>query len=252
VKSFFAKYYAPDNACVVIAGDINPAQVKGWVAKYFAPIPRGPEIERPAVVPVKLAADKRLVLEDRVQLPRLYLTWPSARVNTRADALRDIMTDILAAGKNSRLYKKLVYEKQIAQSVSAGQDGAEIAGQLMITVTAKPGKNLSEIEAATLEVIEDMLKNGVTEKEVEASLNQKEVDAIRVRTTVFGKTNALATAFTLTGDAQNVNRALERFKDVTPKEVLADARQVFSQHKVVLSVVPKGKTELAAQPPASN
>jgi zinc protease len=252
VKSFFAKYYAPNNACIVIGGDINPQQVKGWVEKYFGPMPRGAAIERPAVQPVKLAADKRLVLEDRVQLPRLYMTWPSARMNTRADALRDVMTDILASGKNSRLYKKLVYEKQIAQSVSAGQGGSEIAGELSITVTAKPGKNLSEIESAVNEVLAEMLKDGVSEKEVQASLNDKEAGAVRQRTTVFGKTNALATAFTLTGDAQNVNRTLERFKDVTPKEVLADARQVFSQHKVVLSVVPKGKTDLAAQPPASN
>jgi zinc protease len=251
VKGFFATYYAPNNACVVIAGDINPAQVKTWVAKYFGPIPRGKDFDRPQPQEIALAEDKHLVLEDRVQLPRLYLTWPSARSYTRTDAVRDVMTDVLSSGKNSRLYKSLVYEKQIAQSVSAGQDGSEIAGELSITVTAKPGKNLTEIEAAVRQVIDDMLNNGVTENEVRTSLNQKEAQLVNRRATVFGKTSALATSFTLTGDAENINRELERFKGITPAEILADARQAFAAHKVVLSIVPQGKTELATQPPAS-
>jgi zinc protease len=251
VKAFFAKYYAPNNACVVISGDINPPQVKTWLEKYFGPIPAGGTIERPTAAPVKLTVDKRLVLEDRVQLPRLYMTWPSAKGFTRSDALRDVLTDILGAGKNSRLYKALVYDKQIAQSVQAGQGGEELSGELSITVTAKPGKTLTEIEAAVDSVVGDLLRGGVTEKEILTSMNQKEAYFINRRATVFGKTNALASAFTLSGDAQNLNREGERYKDITPKELLADARQVFSQHKVVLSIVPKGKTDLAAQPSAS-
>jgi zinc protease len=251
VKAFFATYYAPNNSCVVIAGDINPAQVKTWVQKYFGPIPRGKAFSRPQPQETTLAEDKRLVLEDRVQLPRLYLTWPSARGYTRTDAVRDVMTDILSSGKNSRLYKSLVYEKQIAQSVSASQDGSEIAGQMSITVTAKPGKNLTEIEVAVKQVIDDLLANGVTEKEVQTSMNQKEAQLVNRRATVFGKTSALATSYTLTGDTENINRELERFKGITPAEILADSRQAFAAHKVVLSIVPQGKTELAAQPPAS-
>lgn len=251
VKMFFATYYAPNNACVVIAGDIDPLQVKTWVGKYFGPIPRGKAFERPAPQEITLGADKRIVLEDRVQLPRLYLTWPSARGYTRIDAVRDVMTDVLGAGKNSRLYKSLVYEKQIAQSVTASQSGSEIAGELAITVTAKPGKTLTEMETAVHQVLDDMLKNGVTEKEVQTSLNQKEASLINRQATVFGKTIGLASAFTLSGDAANINRELERFKGITPAEVLADARQAFAQPKIVLSIVPQGKPELAAQPPAS-
>jgi zinc protease len=248
VKDFFATYYAPNNACVVLAGDIDPVQVKGWVAKYFGPIPHGKAFDRPAPQEVTLAADKRIVLEDRVQLPRLYLTWPSARGFTRTDALRDVMTDILSAGKNSRLYKSLVYEKQIAQSVSAGQDGSEIAGDLTIDVTAKPGKTLTEIETAVQEVIDDLLKNGVTEKEIQTSLTQKEARLVNRLATVFGKTSSLANYYTLTGNAANINTELARFSGITPAEIVADARQVFAQHKVVLSIVPQGKRELAAQP----
>lgn len=251
VKAFFATYYAPNDACVVLAGDIDPAQVKGWVSKYFGPIPRGKAFDRPKPQEVSLPEDKRLVLEDRVQLPRLYLTWPSARSYTRTDAVRDVMTDILSFGKNSRLYKSLVYERQIAQSVSASQDGSEIAGELHITVTAKPGKTLTEIVTAVQGVLDDMLKNGVTEKEIQTSLTQKEAQLVNRRATVFGKTGALATYFTLSGDASNINKELERFAGITPAEILADARIAFAQHKVVLSIVPQGKRELAAQPSAS-
>jgi zinc protease len=247
VKEFFATYYAPNNAVVVLAGDIDPAQVKGWVQKYFGPIPRGKAFDRPAEQDVTLAADKRLVLEDRVQLPRLYLTWPSAAAYTRTDAVRDVMTDILSSGKNSRLYKSLVYEKQIAQSVSAGQDGSEIGGELQIDVTAKPGKTLTEIEAAVQEVIDGILKNGVTEKEIQTSLTEKESRYVNRTATVFGKTSALATTFIMTGDASNVNKELARFTGITPAEILADAKSLFAQHKVVLSIVPQGKRELAAQ-----
>jgi zinc protease len=251
VKAFFAAYYAPNDACVVIAGDVNPAQVKEWIAKYFGPIPRGKAFDRPKPQEVTLSEDKRLVLEDRVQLPRLYLTWPSACVHTHIDAVRDVMTDILSSGKNSRLYKSLVFEKQIAQSVSASQDGSEIAGELSITVTAKPGKTLTEIEAAVQQVIDELLKNGVTEKEIQTALNQKEARVVNMQATVFGKTNALATYFTLTGDPANINTELQRFTGITPTEILADAKQAFAQRKVVLSIVPQGKRELAAQPPAS-
>ena len=251
VKGFFATYYAPNNACVVIAGDIDPVQVKVWIAKYFGPIPRGNAFERPEPQEVTLSEDKRLVLEDRVQLPRLYLTWPSAPGYTRTDAVRDVMADILSTGKNSRLYKSLVYEKQIAQSVSASQGGSEIAGELSISVTAKPGKTLTEIETAVWQVLDDMLKNGVTEKEVQTSLNQKEAGLVNRRATVLGKAGALATYFTLSGEAANINKELERFKGITPAEIVADARLAFARHKVVLSIVPQGKRDLAAQPPAS-
>ena len=251
VKSFFATYYAPNNACVVVAGDINPGEAKSWILKYFGPMPRGKIFDRPKPQEVTLSEEKRLVLEDRVQLPRLYLTWPSARGNTRFDALREVMTSILSSGKNSRLYKSLVYEKQIAQSVEASQDGSEIAGSLGITVTAKPGRTLTEIEAAVQQVIQDALTNGVTEKEIQTSLTKREAQLINRQATVFGKTSALATYHTLTGDAGNINRELERFNGITPAEILADARQLFAQHKVVLSIVPQGKRDLAAQPPAS-
>jgi zinc protease len=249
VKEFFRLYYAPNNACLIIGGDFNAKQARRWVEKYFGPFPEGQTIERPAMQTVELQEEERIVFEDKVQLPRLFLTWPSARLNTREDAVRDVLTDILSAGKNSRLYKSLVYEKQIAQSVSSYQNGSEIAGELGIEVTAKPGKTLAEMEDAVNEEITRLLRDGVTEREIEKSINNKEAQLINRRQTVFGVVNALATYHTLTGAAANINTEFARFANITPEEVLADARKVFNGDKVVLSIVPEGKPDLAAHPP---
>lgn len=248
VMSFFRLYYAPNNACLAIAGDIVPSQVRQWVEKYFGPLPSGGKIVRPGVQTVTLPAPKRIVFEDKVQLPRLYLTWPSPPMNTREDAVLDVLTDILSAGKNSRLYKTLVYEKQIAQSVSAYQYGQEIAGQLGIDVTAKPDRGLTEIETAVRSEISRLLSEGVTDKEIQTSLNNKEADIIGSRSTALGKANALATYHALTGDAAAINRELERFQGITPVEVLTVARRYLDGPMVALSVVPRGKPELAAEP----
>jgi zinc protease len=247
VMDFFRIYYAPNNATLAIAGDFRPSQVKEWVEKYFGTLPRGSAITRPEASPVVLTEDERMVFEDRVQLPRLYLTWPSAAMNTREDAVLDVLTDILASGKTSRMYKSMVYDGQTAQSVNAYQYGQEIAGQLGVEVTAKPGKTLTEMETAVNAELEKLLKEGVTEKEIQTSLNNKESDIINSRSTVLGKANGLATYHALTGDPQNYNRELERFKGITPREVLEVARKFLTGNKVVLSIVPQGKPELAAE-----
>jgi zinc protease len=249
VAEFFRVYYAPNNAVLSIAGDFDRARVMAWVEKYFGGIPRGTSIERPGVRTVTLDATKRLLFEDKVQLPRLYLTWPSAPMQTREDAVLDVLTDILAAGKTSRLYAELVYRQQTAQSVSAYQYGQEIAGQMGIEITAKPGVTLAALETAVRAEIDRLITGGVTDKEIQTALNNKEADFINARTTALGKANALATYFTLTGDAENFNRQLERYAGITPEEVLQVAHKVFDSRHVVLSIVPEGKPELGADAP---
>jgi zinc protease len=249
VKEFFRLYYAPNNAVLSIAGDINPKQTKEWVQKYFGDVPKGKEIERPGVQLVTLKESKRMMFEDKVQLPRLYITWPSAQRNTRDDAVLDVLTDILSSGKNSRLYKSLVYEQQISQNLFAYQNGSEIAGEMGIVATAKPGKTLTEIESAVEAELARLLKEGVTKKEIQTSLNNKESSLINSRATVLGKANSLATYYALTGDPNNINTEFDRFKGITPKEVLAVATKYLTKANVVLSVVPEGKPELAAANP---
>jgi zinc protease len=247
VKEFFRLYYAPNNACLVVAGDFDRKQTKEWIAKYFGPLPKGAEIVRPHPDPVVLAEEKHLVFEDKVQLPRLYLSWVSPAGFTREDAVMDVLGDILTTGKSSRLYKNLVYEKQIAQTVSASESSSELVSQFNIVVTAKPGKTLTEMETAVNQELERLLKDGVTEQEVQSAVSRTEATLINRRATVGQKADGLASAYTLSGDVNNYNRDFDRYLGITPAEVLAQAKKILTANKIVLSVVPEGKRELAAE-----
>ena len=246
VKAFFRTYYAPNNACIVVAGDFVRDQVTEWIGRYFDPLPRGTSIARPAPAPAVLPEDKLLVSEESVQLPRLFLTWPGPPRGTRDDALLDVLTTILSSGKNSRLYRPLVFEKEIAQSVSAYTEGREIAGMVTIDATAKPDTHLGEVEECVREVIGRLFTDGVTDREIEAAFNGKEAQLAGRLTTALGIATGLATSFTLTGDTENFNREITRFQGITPDELLSAGRRVFSSRHVALNVVPQGKSALAS------
>lgn len=198
-------------------------------------------------MPVSLSEEKRVVFEDKVQLPRLYLTWHSAPAYSREDAVLSILDQILSSGKSSRIYKSLVYDKQIAQSAFANQNGMEIAGQFQITVTAKPERNLTEMETAVDSVLQDVLKNGVTEAEVQKGLTGVEVRIVNSAATALGRATALAFYHSFTGDPGNINKQMELYKGITPQEVLTVARKYLTQPRMVLSIVPLGKPDLGAK-----
>ena len=246
VKAFFRKYYAPNNACIAVAGDFERNQVMDWIGKYFGPLPRGSSLAKSALFPAELPEERHLVSEENVQLPRLFLTWPGPPRGTRDDALLDVLTTILSSGKNSRLYRPLVFEKKIAQGVTAYTEGKEIAGTVTIDVSAKPDGDLGEIEECLHDVIERVFTDGVTDREIEAAFNGKEAQHTGRLTTALGIASGLATSFTLSGDAENFNRDIERFRGITPDEVLSAGRRVFSSHHVTLNIVPRGKRSLAS------
>jgi zinc protease len=246
VKGFFRTYYAPNNACIVLAGDFIRNQAMDWIGNYFDPLLRGSSLTQSTHSPAVLPEDKRLVSEESVALPRLFLAWPGPARGTRDDALLDILTTILSSGKNSRLYRPLVFEKKIAQSVNAYTEGKEIAGMVTIDATAKPDTSLGEIEKCVHEVIERLFADGVTDREIEAAYNGKEAQLAGRLTTALGIAGGLATSFTLTGDAENFNREITRFQGITADEVLAAGRRVFSCRHVTLNVVPRGKRSLAS------
>ena len=145
VQAFFRRYYHPANASLAIAGDIDPEATLALARDYFGEIEPGPRVD-PIVADTALAGDVRLVLEDRVELPRLYLSWLSPAMFADGDADLDLASDLLANGKTSRLYRRLVFEERIATDVSAGQNSREIGGFLQITATAAPGHTLAELE----------------------------------------------------------------------------------------------------------
>ncbi len=152
VQAFFRRYYHPGNASIALAGDIDPDRALALVDAHFGEIARGADVE-PVRVSASLAGETRIHFEDRVELPRLYLTWLSPAMFADGDADLDLATDLLANGKTSRLYRRLVFDERIATDVSAAQNSREMAGYAQITATAAPGHTLGEIERAILDEI---------------------------------------------------------------------------------------------------
>jgi len=252
VVSFFKTYYAPGNAALAIAGDIDLAATKRMVEHWFSDVPAGKPVG-PLVGPAAwLTAEKRIVLEDRVQLPRLYMCWLSPALFTPGDAELDVGAGVLAGGKNARLYKRLVYDMQIAQDVSAYQASAELGSRFCIMSTARSGHNLSEIERVIQEELDRLKAEGPTAREVQRAVNQNEVAFLSQLESIFVKADQLDSYQFRTGNPDFFNEDLARYRALEPADVQAIVQAVLKDSaRVILSVVPQGKPELAAGKPAS-
>ena len=201
VKSFFRLYYAPNNAFLAIVGDFDPAQAKAWVQKYFGDIPRGKPITRPAVAPVTLDAERRLVYEDRVQLPRLYVQWPTVGEKHDDRFALDVLGAILSGPRTARLTKALVYDKQSAASVSAFQSTNEDVGDFGMTITPRPGNTLTDLEQAADAVIEKLKAEGPTAEEIQKATAGEELGFVRGLESNLGKAMRLSDGAGFHGDA---------------------------------------------------
>lgn len=246
VRSFFRTYYTPANACIGLAGDFSTTAALESAERYFGSIAGGPRPPHPVVPQVTLPDSHRLLLFDSVSLPRLYIIWHGPAMNSREDAVRDLLTNLLSVGRASRLYRSLVYRDRIAQSVHAYQDGMEEVGCTAIVVTAQRGVRLSLIEEALWREVEGIVHGHISTREFEAARNAAEMSLMDGRVSALQKANGLVTYFTLTGEAENFNRSLARFDDIGVQDLRETARELFSAHRVVLSVVPHGHPELAA------
>jgi zinc protease len=250
VCDFFKKYYGPNNASLSIGGDIDPVKTRALVEKWFSDVPAGPPVPPPGAPVAFLGAEKRLVLEDKVQLPRIYMVWHSPAIFTPGDAELDVVANVLAGGKNSRLYKRLVYELQIAQDVMAYQASAHLGSTFQIVATARTGHTLAEVEKVITEELQRLLLDGVEKRELERAVNQYEANFLRRLESVGGfggKVDQLNNYLTETGNPDYFNEDLARYKALDPGDVRSAAQTFLHEdNRVVLSVVPKGKTELAA------
>lgn len=253
VRRFSRTYYTPTNATMVIGGDVNPAEVRRQVERWFRDIPRGPAVARRPAPPVTLAADVYATLEDRVQLPRVYDAWHTVRAFAPDDAPLDVLADVLAAGKASRLYRRLVYEMQIATNVSAYHDALRLDGSFRLSTTARPGHDLNELQRVLDEEIRRVAETGPTAREVERVLNQTEaqfLDRMERVGSFGGKADQLASYDYFVGTPDYFQADLDRYRRVTAADVQRVARDYLLRgHRVVLSVVPQGRTELAATQP---
>ncbi len=245
VQNFFKTYYAPNNATLTIAGDFDPATVKKLVAQYFADIPRGPEVKRRVTVPaVSVPRDTFLVLEDKVQLPRLYYAWHSVKGFSKDDAALDLVAQIVANDKNSRLYKKLVYELQTAQNVNAFQDGSRLDGKFEISVTPKPGQKVADIDKVVETEIANIINNGVTQRELQRAQNVYKASFLNRLASVLGKAEVLNSYNYFIGNPDYVQQDAARYDRVTAADIQRVAKTYLGRPKIVLTVVPEGKKEM--------
>jgi len=250
VKDFFRMYYAPNNASLAVAGDVSEREVRRLVEKYFGDIPAGPPIPEVTFPDPTLAVDKVLVLEDVVQLPRLYVAWHTPKGYTDEDAALDVLASVLTEGKSSRLFKRLVYEEQVAADVTAFQEGIELGGTFWIVVTAKPDVGLAGIAAAVREELERVATGGVRVEERDRAVNGVETAFVRSLERVGGfggKADRLNEYHFSVGTPGWVRHDLARYQGLTTTHVAgAAAAWLAAKPAVWLSVVPRGRTDLAA------
>ena len=248
VHAFFRRYYHPANASLALAGDIDPEQALALVSAYFEPIEAAERVA-PVVAHAALHGETRILLEDRVELPRLYMAWLTPAMFAEGDADLDLAADLLANGKTSRLYRRLVFEERIATDISASQNSREIGGFMQITATAAPGHALPELEAVIVEELAKVAAEGPTEDEIERGRVQAESQFVFRLQTVGGfggKSDQLNAYNVFIGDPAYFDHDLERYCSVTADSLRRGvARWLDPANRVTLSVVPQNRIELA-------
>jgi zinc protease len=251
VKNFFRLYYAPTNATLAVVGDFDVAQTKAWIAKYFGGLPKGAAITRPVVSPPTMTAERRLVYEDRVQVPRLYIRWPSIGTKHGDQYALSVLGQILTGSRTARLTKTLVYDRQAAASVFAGQSSQELLGSFSLQVTPRPGNSLTSLEVATDSVIERVKREGPTTEEIQRATAGLEFGFVSGLESNLGKAETLLNGSVYLGDPGYYRTQFTKLRSVTPNDVKRVANTYLGAGRVVLSVVPTGKLDQASRPDQS-
>src|SRR5262249_1989554 len=241
VQEWFKTYYGPNNTTMVIAGDVTPEEARQKVEKYYAEIPAGPPIAKQETWIAKRAGTHRGWVQDRVPQARIYRVWNVPQFGAPKDAALDRMAHARGRGSTSRLYKRLVNKDQIATSATANDDNNEIGGQFDLTLTAKPGADIRKVEKAADEELENFLKNGPTEAELQLAKTQ--IFGTYARTVeriggFGGKSDLLARCQTYTGNPDCYKVYLQRIKDATLASVKKVANEWLTDGDYVLEVEP--------------
>lgn len=251
VKAFFAKHYDPANASLVVAGDFDPARTKARVEQLFGAIPsRGAPVDpgAPGFSDTKSTLTKvvRETIEDEVELEKLVMAWQSPKHFGPGDAELDLLSTALAAGKASRLYKALVYEQKLAQSVEAEQESAELGSRFVVGVVARPNVPLDRIEAAVDKELEAMKKSPMSDAELERAKNLVETGFVTRLESVRERASLLNMYQAETKDPGYAQKDLQRYRAATKEGVRDVAAKVLDANaRVILRVVPvkKGKAQ---------
>jgi zinc protease len=248
VQAFFRTYYHPANASLALAGDIESGAALDLAQRYFGEIPAGVRPERVRAA-ATLHGEVRLVLEDRVEMPRIYMAWHSPAMFESGDAEMDLLADLLANGKTSRLYRTLVYERRIALDISAFQNSRELGSFFILVATATPGSSLADIAAAIDTELAQLIAKGPTDAEMERAEAQAEAHFIYRLQTVGGfggKSDQLNAYNVFRNDPGFFAHDLARYREATRESVRKAAETYLRfDSRVTLSVVPRGETARA-------
>ena len=249
VSAFFSRYYHPANATLAIAGDIDANDAIDRARAFFGDIPAGPAVERISPPVPGLGAPLLVSLEDRVELPRVYLAWHSPALFAPGDAECDLLAEILGGGKTSRLYRRLVFSDRVATELIATQASREAGSLFQVVATAAPGRRLSEVVEIVDTELRALAEHGPTDDEVDRVRAQAESAFIMRLQHVGGfggRADQLNAYQTYLGDpAGAFGLDLERYLRVTPASIAAAARGLLERHRALLSVVPEGHAALA-------
>jgi zinc protease len=248
VHAFFARFYRPANASLAIAGDIDTARAFDLAEECFGAIPRGEDVDV-SEPPPPVAAARRLVLEDRVELPRLYLAWPTPAMFADDDAALDLAADLLANGRTSRLYQRLIHDERIAAELGAHQSSREAGGHFQLIATAAPGHTLTELYDAMIDALTTLAAGGPTMAELERGRIQAEAAfVLRLQSLggFGGKADQLNAYNVFRGEPDGFAADLARYTSATAEDVrTAVARWLDPARAVALSVVPHGHRDAA-------
>jgi zinc protease len=243
VAAFFKQYYVPNNATMVIAGDVKPEQVKKLVEKYFGWIPKGAEPKRPQYkTPAPITKEIVINTTDDVRVPRVHLSWRGPTAYSADQPAIDIAATILGEGKSSRLYKRLVYDEKIAQEVEVYSEGEQIGGELRIVATPKPGVDPKRLVKEISEEVAKLSQTAPDAKELERAQNSFEASFLNGLEPTLQRAIKLAEYDVLAGDPDYFARDLARYRAVTATQVKdVVAKYLKPNARVVLTISPGKK-----------
>jgi zinc protease len=252
VRNFFKLYYAPNNASLTIVGDFEPEHAKELVEKYFGPLKRGEDVPKITAKTPPITAERRAVIQDNVQLPRVYEAWLTSPIFKPGDAEADLTATVLGGGKSSRLYKKLVYEKQIALDVAANQQSLMLGSEFQVQATARPGVKPEDLEKAINAELEAFRTNGPTEEELKRARNVLEsriIEGLETLGGFGGVADRLNSYNHYLGTPDFLATDIARYENASVESLKAFAQnQLGNNQRVVVYGVP-GKQDLGAEVP---
>ena len=247
VHEWFKSYYGPDNAVLSIAGDVNPEDIYKKVLAYFGDIPAGPTIARPEVQLPQHPSNTRQEYQDRVPESRIVKAWITPEYGSKEDIYFDLIASILSTGKNSRLYKKLIYEDQSATSATSFEYSSEIASRFIVQVNVKPGKDVTDLESSTMAIVNEFIANGPTQEEldrVKASYFSSFIKGLERIGGFGGTSDILASGAIYHGDANHYKKTLEYVENATIANVKATAQKWLrkNNHTIICTPFPEYST----------